>query len=282
MDSIFGEETITPPGSPEGQGADEAVETEDQHEGTPEVSDDHETDDSGTEEDDGNEADEPSDDDDHSEQDEDGLILNKFKSQQDLINAYRNLEREFHKNRQQPPSQPQQPAAPTTPANTEDPAEMFFQSFRENPLGTLNYLIESAVQQRTAPIYEQRADETLAKNIESIATEYKQVNSADGMGKLFDRVREIAEDLGNPSLARNPNQRILRMAAAEVFGDTRQKLYDKAKAAGRQEAESTRQSKRALGAPSATKPKQTEAPKSEADLIRESIRAAGARSGLFG
>jgi hypothetical protein len=204
---------------------------------------------------------------------QDELIAGKFKSQDDLVNAYKNLEKEFHKSRQQPNQQTQQ-------QQTDNPNEVFWNAFQQDPFGTMQYLVNSAVQESTAPIYEQQATNSLAKNIENLSNDYQQVNTEEGLHSLFDKIHEISEELGNPNLVNNPSKRILRMAAEEAFGDSKAALYKKAKQKGKEEAEMTRKSKQGLSGPSGTKPKQTE--KSPEELIADSIVGAGSRGGLFG
>ncbi|MFD7521434.1 hypothetical protein [Paenibacillus chitinolyticus] len=194
---------------------------------------------------------------------------------EELARAYQELERQSRQ-----PESAQQPITPQVPQA--DPNQVFWQHFQQDPFGTMQYLIQNAVTQHTEPIQKQRQSEQLSRNIEAISKEYKQVGTEDGLTKLFGKVSEIAEELGNPALAKNPTQRVLRMAAAEAFRETKQQLYNQAKAAGRKEAESARRQKRNLGAPSGTKQTQNEEPKTEADLIRESIVAAGRGSSIFG
>lgn len=209
----------------------------------------------------------------------DQLLAGKYKSVEDLVSGYKNLERQFHQSRQQQQTQqvPQQFQQQEQPM---DYNEVFWEQFRENPLSTMQYLIDNAVNSRTAPIYEQRQNEVMARNIQDVAKEYAQVNSEEGMSQLFGRVQEIAQELGNPQLATNPTPRILRMAAQEAFGDTKAQLYQKAKQAGRTEAENARRTKQGL--PSTQTAKKQEQQKTEEDLVRESIRNAGRRGGIFG
>lgn len=278
--------TTTPPGSPDGQDPNVGAENaEDQEEFDRE--DDYEQDDDQEDFDaysDNEDDEEPSDDED---QDEDNsnkndLILGKFKSQDDLANAYLNLHREFTKSRQQGQQQPPTPQGQQSATNGQaDPSQAFWQHFQQDPLSTIQYLINNAVQSQTAPIIEQRQTDTLRQNIAAVAKEYGQINSEDGVKQLFAKVGEIAQELGNPDLAKSPSQRILRMAAAEAFGETKQQLYNKAKSEGRQAAEAARQRKRGLEAPKGTNPKAKEQPLSEEDTIRQSILAAGRGGGFF-
>jgi len=203
------------------------------------------------------------------------LLAGKYKSVDDLVAGYKNLERQFHQSRQQPQTQTQVPQDQNIDYN-----EVFWEQFRDNPLNTMQHLIDAAVNQRTAPIYEQRQTEVLSRNIQDVAKEYGQLNSEEGLSQLFERVQDISQELGNPQLASNPTQRVLKMAAQELFGESKAQLYQKAKQAGRAEAEASRKSKQGLSGP--TGAKKTEQPKTQEELIRESIVNAGRRSGLFG
>lgn len=269
--SLFDDDAITVPGaSPEGQEAEqEAVETPEQEQ--PEDVEQHE---SGDEQEQETEEDTPSGDE-HPEQG-DEKILGKFKSVDDLAKAYKSLERSFHQSRQ---PQQRQPATTQTPApqpgGEEHPNDLVQRAFATDPVGTINYFVQQAL----APYQEQRESESLTRNIESIGKQYaKQLGAEGGMQKYFDKIAEIAQDFGNPALVRNPSPRVLRMAAEELWGgETRQQVYDKAKAAGRQEAETTRQAKKGLQAPSGAK--QQQQPVSEEEAIRQGILAAGRGGG---
>lgn len=283
--SIFGDETITPPTSPEDgqeeQGAgdleDQTVDLDDQddqdHDGQDEQN--TETDELTEEPGDGSEGE------DQGQPEE--LIAGKFKSQDDLLNAYLNLQREFTKEKQQKTGQ-QPPAQETGQQVNMSPEqkENFFRLFEEDPLGTLQYLIDNGVTQRTAPILEQRTNETIIKNYDNVSKEYGQMQTEDGMKQVMSRVQEIAQELGNPKLASQPTERVLRMAAQELYGDTKAKAYQKGKEAARQEAQATRQAKQGLGLPAGAKPKDTGQVKSEEDQIADDILFAGNGRRLFG
>lgn len=210
------------------------------------------------------------------EQGQEELIAGKFKSQDDLIKAYKNLEREFHKSRQQP----QQPQRQLN--NDIDPTEIFLQQLQQDPFGTINFLVEEAVKERTAPIYEQQAESRLAQDIHSLGNEYNQVYTEEGLASLFSKVEEIvSEDFGgNENLLKNPSKRILKLAAQEVFGDSKAQLYKMAKEKGKKEAETIRKTKQGLGSPKNTKPKQTE--KTAEEQLADLIVGAGYGGGLFG
>ena len=261
--SIFGDETITFEDSPEGQESDIAVETENEEQPNNEL----ETEQSETEE---------------SESSPEGqgenLILGKFKNNGELARAYSELQKQFTQSRQQP-TQQQQFQQPEQ--QQPDYTEVFWENFNNDPLKTMEFLVSNVVNQKTAPIYEQREQETLGKNIEALAKDYKQATTEEGMTAMFQKIGEIAQDLGNPKLAQNPSPRVLKMAAQELWGDSKAQLYTKAKEQGRLDAEASRQAKLGVTAIGVTK-KPNEAPKSEADHIIDGMMAASGKRGLFG
>lgn len=230
---------------------EEEEQYDDQHE---EHTDDEETDPSG-----------------HSEE----LIAGKYRTQEDLINAYKALERKLHAP-QQPPQQQEQPQYQPRQMSVEEQRDEVIRMLNEDPIGTLNYFVNQAVN----PIQQERAMDRTIANIEKIGMSYAQVNSEEGLGQLLGKVKEIAEDFGNPNLSRNPTPRVLEMAAKELWGtQSMSQVYQQAKAAGRQEADASRRAKAGLAAPGSTKPR--EAPKTAGDSIREGILAASRGSGLF-
>lgn len=205
------------------------------------------------------------------EQGQEELIAGKFKSQDDLIKAYKNLEREFHKSRQhqQEPTQPQQPER--------DVNEMFWEDFQSNPFATLHNFVQAMVENQTAPIFEQQSNTQISQNISELSHAYPQINTEDGLRSLYTKVQEIASEEGLN--ASKPSKRLLKIAADELFADSKATLYQKAKAEGKRQAEQTRRSKLGLSGPKNTKPKQTE--KTPEELIAESIVKAGSRGGIF-
>ena len=209
----------------------------------------------------------------------DELLAGKYKSVDELVKGYKNLETQFHKNRQQPTTQTPQQQQPQE--SVDEYNERVYNAFNRDPAGTINYLVQQQLQQALAPITQERQLNSLGKNIEPIANEYAQLHTDEGSEQFFAKVREIAEDLGNPELMKNPSQRVLRMAATELWGtESKAQIYDKALAKGREDAENARRAK--LGVAVSVTKKPNEAPKTEADIIREGILGAGQRSGLFG
>lgn len=209
------------------------------------------------------------------EQDESELIDGKFKSKEELLKAYKNLEKEFTKsrqNKQQPEiqQQPQQPQQTYEEAN-----DLFMTHLQQDPIATLNYLIENAVQQRVSPIYEKEQYDTLGKEIDNLAKDYKQIQSEEGLTSLFNKAQEIATSLGNEQMARNP--RILKMAAIEAFGDSKAIVYKKAKEDGKKEADELRRTKQEMSTITSSK-KPAEKAKTQEDLITDAIMSFSQKS----
>ncbi len=264
--SLFDETTLEGE-SPQGYEESETVETE-------EELDDQQQDES-TDDADGSGEKESTDEDVSSEEEQDtGLIAGKFKSVEDLTKAYKNLERSFHESRQT--KQPAQ-QTPASQGEEENPNDIVQRAFANDPIGTIRYFVNQAM----APVTEQRESEALTRNMETVSKQYaKQLSTDEGVKAYFEKIGELANELGNPDLIRNPPARVMRMAAEELWGtETKQSVYNKAKAAGRQEAEATRQAKQGLNAPKGAKLK--EQPKTEADRIKEGIMNATG-GGLFG
>ncbi|QJC52904.1 hypothetical protein HGI30_15905 [Paenibacillus albicereus] len=208
------------------------------------------------------------------------LILGKFKSSDELAKAYQNLHREFTKSRQQPaavpaPQQAQSGGQPT------DPNEVFWSHFKDNPFGTIQQLVAAAAAQQVAPLQQAREDEQLLKNVEALTKQYPRAASDEGMGLLFGKVAEIANELGNPGLVKNPSPRVLRMAAAEAFGESGAKAYEQGKRAGREESATARRTKQAANLPKGGK-KQTEGELSPVEQMKANILAASQGGGIFG
>lgn len=289
MSSIFGEETITLPGSPEESGQDDGAAEEVENEEAFEEQDNH-----------GNEEAEFEDesDDDQAEGDEDdappedgqgdGLILGKFKTQGDLVKAYQNLERAYTQQRQGGGQQLSQdsPATPQQPGQNQraELTNVFWERFKADPLAAMEAVVSHMVDNRTAPIFEKDRTNTLSSNLQTIAKDYRQAGTEEGLKQLLGKVQEIAEDVGNPDLIRNPSERVLRMAAREAFGDTAAKAFAKGKEAGRVDSERARASKANAAVRAGGKgSKQAGEAKSPEQEIADAILAAGkGGGGIFG
>lgn len=258
--SLFGEETITmTDDSFEEQSEEVAVETE--YEAVEE-----------TEE----QAESTEDTEDSQEEQSEELIGGQFKSTEDLLKSYRELQKTFTKDRQQTKQE-----QPQEQLNTDDYNDRIIDSFNRDPAGTINYLVQQQLNSALAPINQERQVESLTKNFDPIAKEYKQLHSDEGVNQLFSKISELAQDFGNPELVKNPTQRIMRMAAAELWGgETKAKIHQSALEQGRQEAENLRKQKQGLAVTTTKKP--NEAPKTEADHIIDGMFAASGKRGLFG
>lgn len=210
------------------------------------------------------------------EQVESTLLAGKFKSQDDLVNAYKNLEREFTKSRQtKQTTTTQEQTTQQTQQSQGDPNELFWTNFQQDPLGMLSYLVNESVSQITKPIHEKEAYQTLGKDIDSLAKEYKQIQSEEGLSNLFNKAQEIASSLGNEQMARNP--RILKMAAIEAFGDSKAEVYKKAKEEGKKEADEVRRTKQEMSTVTSSK-KPVEKAKTQEDLITDAILSFNTKS----
>lgn len=283
MPGIFGDETITPDQSPfgeDGQEDTEAVDTEGEEDA--DLEDDgsyeEEQDQSEEKEDDGAPED--------GQAQTDPVAALGFKSAEEMANSYRELRKSYTQSRQQlagtqAPQGQQQPPAQSG-QGAQDMNAAFWNEFQQDPLGTMRYLIQQAtgqaITQHVNPLVERQQNEQLSRNIESVAKDYRQINTPDGMQSLMERVAEIAEGFGNPGLAANPPKRILDMAARELYGDSKAKVYQQAKQKGRQEAEAARSKKAGLSAPTGSKKAPTVTP--EQQIINEIFGAGG--GGIFG
>jgi len=277
--SIFGDETITPPSaSPEA--GQEAVGAVDPEQSNPDFDDPEEQQDE-------RQADPDEDEDDPSPDGtgQDGnLILGKFKSVDDLAKAYLNLQRQFTQERQRQAQtqnpQPQPPAQQQT--GQPDLNKVFWDRFKVDPIGAIQAVALYVAQQQTAPILERQVTATVSQNLAAVAREYRQLQTQEGMKQLYERVAEIAEEIGNPQLAQQPTLRVLRMAASELWGDTKAQVYQKAKQAGRAEAERTRQAKQGLGVQGVAAKRQPDTPKTPEQEIMDGLLSAAQDGGLFG
>lgn len=117
-------------------------------------------------------------------------------------------------------------------------------------------------------------------DIATITADYPDIATDIGMQLLASKVSEIAQEIGNPAMEQYPTKRILQMAAQEIWGDNKAKLYQSAKAKGKQEALDNIKAKQ--GVNTTISKKQNDQPKSPEDIIRENIVNAGRSGGIFG
>lgn len=217
----------------------------------------------------------------HSEE----LLAGKYKSVDDLVKGYKELHKQFTQARMQNSQTQQQPIQQQTAQQQQqydkDPNEIIWDALQRDPMGTLNYLIENAVQQRTAPLIEEREVNTFTRNFEPVAKQYAHQFSQEGaMDSYIAKVHEIADEFGRPELKQNPTPRMMKMAAEELWGDSKAAIYQKGVQDARQQQDAARRAKQGVAVQTSKKP-QTQ-PKSEEDLIREGILNAGVRRGIFG
>ena len=208
------------------------------------------------------------------------LLAGKFKTQDELAKGYLELQKKFTQTAMQAKQQPNQQT--TQQPDNADMEEVFWNQFQTNPLATMQYLIDNVVSQKTAPITAREQEAALGRLMDPIAKEFKQVRTEEGMNQLFEKIGEIATEMGNPQLAHNPSPRILRLAAQELYGDGKAAMFKNAKEAGRQEAEEARRNKQSVSVNVNSKKKSQEAPKSAADMIKEGIFSSGNNGSIFG
>lgn len=271
----FFEPATTESESPNGQEELEAVEENHEQETTDDVNEE-ETNESVEEP----ELEEPEDPQGQSEE----LFWGKFKTPEDAQKAYENLQREYTKMRMEQKSanqqQPQQEQIQQQhELNLNDPSSII-DAINQDPAGTIAKIAQMTYQQaRTVETAQQQFNRGLNEVAETYG-EYLQ--NDDNQAAYFGKVDEICREMGVS--ANNPSPRILKMAAQELFGmpgqQTINKVYEQAKQKTRAELEASRRQKTGLSAP--TGAKQTPAPKTPEELIREGIIAASRTGGMFG
>ena len=168
--------------------------------------------------------------------------------------AYRELRRDYTRKAQElaelKRGQVQPPAQQVAGQGQPDMSaltDQFWEEFQRDPVNVLFRFADSVADQRlqnyqqqveqmVAPIYESQAAQAYAKNMESIAKIHPELRTPEGYQQFNEKVHEIVNEVGNPNLIYNTPKRILDMAAKELFGDTGARLYQKAKAQGKEEA----------------------------------------------
>jgi hypothetical protein len=200
----------------------------------------------------------------------------------DYTKAYNELRRDYTRKtqelaqlrRQQPPVQ-----APAQGQGND--LEGFWAAMQQDPIGTIQKVAQYQAQSMVAPLYEQQQQVKLAQNFEAVSKEYPQLADQNAMQSLFEKVKEIyMEETGSTNQAHYPSKRILKMAAAELYGDTTSRVYQQAKKAGQEEAMNNIRQKQGLSVNAGVKPKDT--PKTFEEEYRESIINAGRKGGVFG
>lgn len=218
----------------------------------------------------------------------------------DYEKAYRELRKDYtrkaqklaeYERQQQPPAQ--QPGQGQQPqATMEQLRQQLEEQFTMDPVGTMLRVADAIANQRMSeyqqevhqlvnPLYEKDVQAEYRSNMENLAGTYAELKTEEGYELFLATLNNVAHEIGDPQkLLARPPMRLLKMAAQEAFGDRADKLYQKAKAKGKEEALNTIRTKQGLSAPTGTKPK--EQPKSIEEQIADSIVSAGRRGGIFG
>ena len=195
--------------------------------------------------------------------------------------------------RQQPPA-PGQGQEPQTMADFQQVLHKKVQTMREE--GYHEQIIDLVVKADTAEfrsnLLEQRfnaerSQQTHEKNREHIQTtlkrleaDYPDLATNEGRQMIAGKVQEIAQELGTPQIVGRPSERILRLAATEIWGDNKAAIYEKAKAKGQAEALASIKAKQGVTTNITKKP--VEQPKSLEDQAADIILNAGRSGRIFG
>lgn len=212
------------------------------------------------------------------------LYAGKYKSPEDMENAYLELQRQFTKQRmaekQQPTPPPQQQSIQQDEQlDMNDPGSLI-DAINRDPMGTIAKIAQMTYQQaRTVETQEQAFN----RGMDEVVNMYsEQLHSPENQDAYFGKVAEICREMGVNTT--KPSPRILKMAAQELWGNTQRQtnaeLYQRAKTAAREEIEQSRRTKTGLSAPKGAKVQ--EVPKTPEELVREGILAASRRGGMFG
>lgn len=214
---------------------------------------------------------------------EEKLILGKFKSQEDLERAYRQLEGFSTKNAQQlaelrkqaQTPAPRQPVGQGMPPQVQATAisdlnTQFTERFINDPVGTLQAVVGSMLGNQIAPLQQQQKDHELKLEMAAMGAKYGDFYT------LGDQIQEVYK--ANPALWNLPNS--LEMAYKIAKADYGADALKRAREAGRAEASQTLLQKQGLSVEGQqAKSGRTETPSPE-DEVRASILKAG-RGGLF-
>lgn len=197
----------------------------------------------------------------------------QFNSAEELLDAYTKQQAAITFLRHQAPGTAD--PGKQQPGQVPQPDDAFWDQLQENPKAAVQELVNAAL----APIQQERQMETLTRNLDPIAKHYEQMHTEDGIAQFYGKVSEIANEMGNPSLIRNPSPRILRMAAEELWGrETREKAYRSGVEKGREEAEVARRNKQQLDVKVTPK---TQESKSPVDEVADAILEAGREKSWF-
>lgn len=123
---------------------------------------------------------------------------------------------------------------------------------------------------------EREENNRINSGIDALIPRYPEIATEEGFALFSDKIRELQNDMGTRKLS----DRILKMAAAEVWPESKTQLYQTAKAKGKQEALDNIRAKQ--GVTTTTTKKPNEQPKSLEDQIADNIMNAGRSGGIFG
>lgn len=155
------------------------------------------------------------------------------------------------------------------------------EEYKDDPaLKLIEQMIEAKVAERTADIRQKQEQDVLESKLSAVAREFPALRESQNVNKLAQKAFEIARDLGNPQLAKNPSPRLLKMAAQELFGDTKARVYEKGRADGASKANGSA-IKDSLNPVSTGAALGKEPQKGPEDLLAEMIVNAGKGSGIF-
>lgn len=173
-----------------------------------------------------------------------GLEVNQelFKppaSEQELVDLYKQAEREFHRLRpeikklEQQLSQQEQQQNQQDQLTPEQLNQLVMEAFQENPLATINLLVESMLQERLQPLYMDYQQRVAENQINEMMQKYPDFKDyAEDIMQVFDAQPEIANFDNALELAyfiakgRNSN-RILEQGKKQAY----QSIQEKQKAA---------------------------------------------------
>ena len=200
-------------------------------------------------------------------------LAGKFKSVDDLVKGYKNLEKAFHQSRQpqqQNNSQQQQPVK-----SQQEVSDAIFQAMTEDPASVIQYFVQQAL----APIQQEKADMQLQNNLQELSKDYSEISDEKGLTDMFIKAKEIAFELGNPNLSES--KRILKMACQELYPKSTSKLVKQVKNETQKEILENMKSKQSVNTNNNMKQsKQNNGSKTPEELIIEGIFNAG-RKNIF-
>jgi len=203
----------------------------------------------------------------------DEKLAGKFKSVDDLVKGYKNLEKAFHQSRQ--PQQQQQNNSQQPVKSQQEVSDAIFQAMTEDPASVIQYFVQQAL----APIQQEKADMQLQNNLQELSKDYSEISDEKGLTDMFIKAKEIAFELGNPNLSES--KRILKMACQELYPKSTSKLVKQVKNETQKEILENMKTKQNVNTNNNMKQsKQNNGSKTPEELIIEGIFNAG-RKNIF-